>query len=350
MKKYYIALSYKAACDASVKPTVDFEAVLRRNGFRNIGLPPVKSRYFVITKYWNILSYIISGLRIKKTDTVVIQYPGILGLSNLLFNQIVKRNPDTIILIHDLEKLRHGFDYCHDLLENAGVIIAHTDNMHQWIEKNIPAADDRKIIDLGIFDYALDRPLVPQTSQSPRGTFNIVFAGNLAKAHYLEKINFGDSPVKIKAYGTNPTEKMKQNPSLDYCGLCTPEELLDRIAVYDFGLVWDGDSIDGCSGDFGNYLRYNSPYKMSSYLCAGLPVILWSQMGMRQFAEENNIGICVDSLAEIPQRLAALTPEEYAAMRKAAAETGQRLRTSYYSQRALDNALKVIDKKVARDI
>lgn len=60
--------------------------------------------------------------------------------------------------------------------------------MHQWIEKNIPAANDRKIIDLGIFDYALDKPLVPQASQSPRGTFNIVFAGNLAKAHYLEKL------------------------------------------------------------------------------------------------------------------------------------------------------------------
>ncbi len=348
MNKYYIAISYKAACDASVKPTTDFEAVLRRNGFKNIGLPAIKSRYFIVTKYWNILSYIISGLRIKKGDTVAIQYPGIIGLSDLLFKQVVKKSPKTVILIHDLEKLRHGFDYCHNLLKNADAIIAHTDNMHQWIESNIPAAGERKIIDLGIFDYALDNKLEPKPSDSPHGSFNIVFAGNLAKAPFLEKIDFSDTGVKIMTFGNGISKRMKENKSLDYRGTCSPEQLLDRISGYDFGLVWDGDSIDGCSGAFGNYLRYNSPYKMSSYLCAGLPVILWSKMGMRKFAEENNIGICVDSLAEIPERLAALTGEEYAAMRNAAAETGHRLRDSYYSQLALDKAMEFINNDYAQ--
>ena len=344
MKKHYIAYSYNAARDASVKPIIDFEAVLKRNGFKNIGVPAVKSRFHIVKKYLNILSYIVAGRRIGKDDVVAIQYPGIYGLSHLLFNQVVKTNPKTIILIHDLEKLRYNIDYCHDLLANADVIIAHTENMRQWIETNIPATGKRKIIVLGIFDYMLDKPLSPKASDSPQGTYNIVFAGNLAKAQFLEKIDFAGNSIKIKAYGKHITEKMEQNPSLDYCGSCSPEELLDKIAGYDFGLVWDGDSIDCCDGKYGNYLRYNSPYKMSSYLCAGLPVILWSQMGMSKFAKENNIGICVDSLAEIPQRLAALTPEEYAAMRKSAAEIGQRLRSSYYSRLALDEALKFIDK------
>ena len=89
-----------------------------------------------------------------------------------------------------------------------------------------------------------------------------------------------------------------------------------------WGLVWDGDSLDGCTGDWGGYLRVNTPHKSAFYLRAGLPLIVWSRSAIAPIVRERGLGLCVESLRDLPQALAAVTPEQYAAMRSAALAAG----------------------------
>ena len=83
-----------------------------------------------------------------------------------------------------------------------------------------------------------------------------------------------------------------------------------------WGLVWDGDSIDTCSGLLGKYLRYNAPHKCSLYIAAHLPLIVWEESAMAPFVRENGIGICVKSIGEIKDRISKISDDEYTEMQR----------------------------------
>jgi hypothetical protein len=100
-------------------------------------------------------------------------------------------------------------------------------------------------------------------------------------------------------------------------------------------LVWDGERTDTCSGEYGAYIAINNPHKVSLYLCAGIPVIIWSGAALVAFIAQNGLGLCVDSLQEIAAKIAALDPDVYAQMRKNTAQESARIRAGFYFDRAL---------------
>ena len=126
-----------------------------------------------------------------------------------------------------------------------------------------------------------------------------------------------------------------------YHGFIASDDFIAK-AEADFGLVWDGDSFDECTGDWGEYLRINDPHKTSFYLRAGIPVIVWKEAAMAPFIEEENVGIAVDSLSQIESRLKGLSAEDYIKMRKAAMTMSQRLNEGYYIKEGLKAAEKCI--------
>ena len=106
------------------------------------------------------------------------------------------------------------------------------------------------------------------------------------------------------------TEKAKGWQHINYHGFVDSEELI-ATAEADFGLVWDGDSVDECSGNWGEYLKINNPHKTSCYLRAHIPVIVWKQAAMADFVEKNGVGIAVDSLRDIGAALSHLSKTDY---------------------------------------
>lgn len=60
--------------------------------------------------------------------------------------------------------------------------------------------------------------------------------------------------------------------------------------------MWDGDGINGCSGNTGEYLRYNNPHKLSLYMVSGLPVVIWSKAAEAEFVINNKVGVVVDDI------------------------------------------------------
>lgn len=72
-----------------------------------------------------------------------------------------------------------------------------------------------------------------------------------------------------------------------------------------------GTDIYSCNGAYGNYLKYNNPHKVSLYIISNLPIIAWSKSAMAEFIQKNNIGILVNDLKEIPEKLKELSNEDY---------------------------------------
>ena len=110
-----------------------------------------------------------------------------------------------------------------------------------------------------------------------------------------------------------------------------------------FGLVWDGTDIDSCKGDMGGYLRFNNPHKLSLYLASYMPVVIWREAAEAKFVKEHGVGITVDSLTRLEQKLEAVTEEEYRQMCENAQRIGKALRDGQYLKAALQKAEKLAE-------
>lgn len=262
-------------------------------------------------------------LAAKKEDNLFFQYPYYPSVVNRTIFSILRigkkiKHYKVTMLIHDVIALRSRLgdpDGGQKALRSEAAawkwidnVICHTENMRAALEKT--GADVHFSV-LGPFDYLYDGAVCERAyAKSP----TVMIAGNLAKekcAYVYELSHVED--VRFDLFGTNYTGV--HNERIQYRGKFEPVELISHLDGQ-FGLVWDGDSVDTCSGDYGNYLKYNSPHKFSLYLAAGVPLIVWKESALAKYVEQNRIGITVRSLKELKNILHDLREQEYNDMLK----------------------------------
>ena len=123
-----------------------------------------------------------------------------------------------------------------------------------------------------------------------------------------------DYQFKFHLYGNmEDYDAVAKDKNIVWHGFMNADEFIKQVHG-NFGLVWDGDSLEECHGDFGSYLKYNTPHKASFYLRAGLPIIVWKESAIAPLVEEMGVGFAINSLKELPGRLAGISEEEYAGM------------------------------------
>lgn len=255
-----------------------------------------------------------------------------------------RRNGYAVALIHDLDALRcaenqRGFiekTLRNEIafLEYFDCIIAHNRKMKQYLAAH--GIESNKIIELELFDY-----LVPE-NDTKMASFakKITVAGNLhaQKAYYLHLLqNTPGKTYEVDLLGTNWEGSNNLN---DVCfkGSFTPDEIASYINE-GFGLVWDGDSLDGCTGDYGFYLHYNNPHKLSSYIACGIPVITWKEAAIAPFVIENEIGIAISSLQELNSFFDNITETSYNRMAQNVRAIRSKVVSGEYLNAAIDSAI-----------
>lgn len=339
MKKFYISKNYRDNNTASSKAKSDCEDIISSYGYKNMGLPKKHYTNKLSGRAWTFLSACKALLDMPSGGIVILQYktPFIIPL----FNRAKKRKNKVILLIHDIWTLRSLPEQDHlDLIRDADGIISHTPNMQQWLNETLGIS--KKNVRLEIFDY-----LQPETTHALINNYSktptICFAGNLKKASFLTKLDFPASSLSFHLFGPGVTEQMIRNKSfMTYHGSFSPEKLIHEIQRYMFGLVWDGDSVNECSGTDGRYLQFNSPHKISLYLSAGIPVIIWKKMAMADFVEKNNVGITIDSLNEMPSKINRISEDEYAKMVNNVSLVRDKIMRGGYLKEALSNIEQIL--------
>ena len=164
----------------------------------------------------------------------------------------------------------------------------------------------------------------------------------MRKNSFLLKLAEQELPLELHIYGNrNGLPNMNDNPRILFHPF-TPADTFIQEVEGDFGFVWDGDSLDSCTGNFGEYLRWNSPHKVSFYLRAGLPIIIWKEAAVAPIVEKEGIGITIENIQELGSTLSRITPEQLAEMRKNVLRISERLREGEYLQDAIRQALQQI--------
>ncbi len=325
---------------AALKPRVDIDCICGEMIGNAIPCPFPKDTKGLFGRFAGFFSNSKEWKRktasLKRGDTLFLQYPlpGFNLFQNKIFKRLQKRGVRIIALIHDMdwlrtEKKRFRTKFRLKILRNAlcyfDTAIVHNEAMARTVE-DIPV----KTVCLGIFDY-----LNEETEFGRRGReLPVVIAGNLSeeKAGYSYRL---PDCAEWNLYG--PYYRADAS-HIHYFG-AFPSAELPFVLEGSFGLVWDGDTVEGCSGSWGNYLRYNNPYKTSLYLACGLPVIIWKEAALAPFILGRDCGIAVGSLSEIGQILSDMSDERYQTLRENAVRVGALLREGDFTKRALKNAL-----------
>lgn len=345
--KYYLKeefLHEKNLKNAGSKARNDVEQIVKKEGYQDLVLSVDNWYEMGILKAQLCKSKVFGEVlnQLKQGDELLIQLP-IINHSFFTTHHVKKAQKKGVkvhFIIHDLDALRfmngQAVPLKHrirmkiqesGLLAEADGIIAHNPIMKSvLVDKGI--AED-KIVSLGIFDY-----LIPNFQEKGGQTKDqpMIVAGNLAqeKAGYLYAL---PAEPTYNLYGVG-FDKSRALENETYFGSFLPDDLPAALEG-GFGLVWDGDSAETCSGVFGEYLRYNNSHKASLYLASGFPLVVWKQSALSHFVLEKGCGIAVESLHDLKETIDNLSGADYQDLVDNAKRVGQEIRDGHYLKTAL---------------
>ena len=337
-------LKESGARNAGNKARNDVEEIVKREGYQPL-LLTVEDWYQMGTvkaQQHKAKALAQAFSQLKSGDQLLIQFPMLHHsfFTTRLVRKIQRRGVQVYFIIHDLEALRYAnldtVPLKHkirvhlqesSLLKVADGVIAHNPIMKSvLVEKGIP---EHKLVSLEIFDY-----LIPNYQEKDGLSKDqpIIVAGNLAqeKAGYLYQL---PARPAYNLYGVGFDES-RALANETYFGSFLPDELPAALEG-GFGLVWDGDSAETCSGVFGEYLRYNNSHKASLYLASGFPLVVWKQSALSHFVLEKGCGIAVESLHDLKETIDNLSDADYQDLVDNTKRVGQEIRDGHYLKTAL---------------
>ena len=343
-KKYFISYSDLIYQHAGSKAKIDICNILISKGFHPISLPRTRNWHSKLTLIFG--SSIIGLGRIFKLffgipygSIIVINHPFDFVSMNYALPGIARKNK-VILINHDVNfcrfeddedwQKREGSEKYRKLYNavSGAIIPSPTIDVLQKAGVSNPV-----ITPLSIFPYLLDISKLQDRGFS----LSVAFTGNFEKAEFVNSWLGMNRSHSIELIGIK-ADKLELKGDAIYKGSFDADVVPFKVES-SFGLVWDGDSVDSCTGNYGNYLRYNSPHKLSLYLAIGIPVFIWREAGMAGFVEKNKAGFLIDSLSDIDKILADMTEEKYKEMQENIKPIQRKITDGSYLVEALDEVL-----------
>lgn len=289
---------------------------------------PFLTTFNVLRQYSQLLS------QIGKNDNIVIQYPVSCPKAFPIAIKMMHNHHNRVtLLIHDINSFRYQQETSKELyvLNSVDYLIVHTEAMAKLLKKN---GVKTKMLILHLFDYLTEDDFISEES-AVKNREKVIFAGNLVKSKFLPALcEYDFNDINFNLYGLKDKDTdFTKYKGKNYLGVFDSEHTAQIAGGW--GLVWDGNSIDTCAGDLGDYLRYNLPHKLSLYLAAGVPVIVWKQSAVAKFVERNNIGITIESIKDIPAKIDNITEQEYRNLLLNSRKIGTKLRNGEMTMEAI---------------
>ena len=315
--------------DAGPKAKVDVERILRKEYSAKICTYKLKDlNNNIIEKIKKIYFCIINS---SLSDIVIVQFPFI----NYKWPLIGIKNKYGFI--HDIEGIRYDDKKILrkevKVLNSFRGIVVHNNTMKNYLIRN---GLKTKCIVLEFFDYLCDHN--SNTNNNYDDKIELIYPGNWSKnkAEFLYQLDEDKMNFIINTYGPNTNGDKLKCSKVIFKGSYPPDKLLEKMEG-NLGLVWSGkmDDSDKNEGDK-RYNLYNYPHKMSCFIAANIPVVVWSKSASAETVKKYNIGYLIDNIYEINN----LDLSDYHIKKKNVEELGKKIRTGYFTKRSINELLK----------
>ena len=342
-KKYFIQQYLQQNYNHGGMGLVDAEKVLMSEGYVPILLPHHQN-FSLVAKVNRFLYLFRIIFRIPKGSAIVFLFPMYAKMTQLLVRLFMHRRSIKLVCFitdidgikdDDAKKLEKDISFFRKLK----YFIVHNERMKKWLEKRVTESVSSQIV---FFDF-LAKPVEVIREKST----DIAFAGNLEKSPFLEDLELlkAKQPLlHFQLYGPNQTDKMLRQTNTTWHGVEDPYRMPSKIQG-SFGLLWDGTSIDGPGGSYGEYMQYITHHKLSLYILSSLPVIVPATTAGEELINKYKIGIVVNSLHEIEGKIKATSQEEYIQMQKNMQPLAQKISTGGCLQNSLQEIMLLLKQQ-----
>ncbi len=309
--------------DFGGKPLNHRRLVLKEEGANRRIVSNIQNRLGFIPFYMDLLKI--------RHNTVIIQYPMLSFDIAYDYVEKIKKHNKVVFLVHDIQSMRRQDEKATqkeiDMLNLADGVILH----NRFMEKKLReiGLNVKKVYLLECFDYLFDN----KTINKDRSEDSVAFAGNLEKSLFLKDLFKANPDIAFHLYGLGWNQD-NHFSNTTYMGSFSPDEIPAKLHA-SFGLVWDGESINGCSGALGEYTRLNNPHKLSLYLAAGIPVIVWAEAAVAEYVRKEKIGIALDDIGNLKNVFNRINDNEYEELLNNVNNIRQKVINGFYLRRVL---------------
>ncbi|GET09513.1 sugar transferase [Ligilactobacillus agilis] len=276
------------------------------------------------------LDGIIAGLSVD--DVVILQSPTWNGarFEHLLLDRIkAYRNVKVIVFIHDVVPWMNAdaagelTNYI-KLYNRCDLVISPNQKMTNRLREC--GLMVTKVINQEFWDHPV---AVDSTKVAPFAK-RVTFIGLGSTKPLIE--NWDSEQVKLVL--TADKQSMAADKNIEFMGYQYDYNLLGRLRQQGgFGLLWNALPI------WREYMQYNTSYKLSTYLAAGLPVITSPNIAQREVIEAKKLGLFVNSVDEAVRQIENMTSAEYQEMRAGVEGFAHLIRNGYFTKRILTEAI-----------
>ena len=330
-EKVIISAYDTTAMHAGSKAKTDIEQIVHDEFGFEIERIELKNNN-IVCRLKNIMKKLFFNEKYKNCKSVIIQIP--YSGKRIYTNKIKNK----IAIIHDIDGIRKNDSV---LLKNEiefyktfDAIISHNEKMTKFlIEKGL---DKNRIFNIEIFDYLCDIEKKTNNKEFDKENIKIVYIGNYSKAPFLKQLESEKMKFNLNFYGA--CNETISNDKIILKGKFLPNDLPKNIQG-DLGLVWDGnydESEDTNGYQYKNYTKYNNPHKLSGYIAAEIPVIVWEDAAIAEFVKKYNIGYTIRNIYDINQ----INFSDYIEKQKNVHILSERVREGYYTKKVFSEALK----------
>lgn len=335
MTKIFLTTDIREEKTAASKARVDVLDILTKNGYQPLYLPKKKNFTYAFG-FWKQLSAMAKG------DThLVVEYPFWMKRRMYTIKFLCRLKGIKLYgIIHDVAalRLRTATRPEMSLFNLFDGLVSHNASMSKWLREN---GYKKKIVNLDVFDYCLESDKEFNETQV-NGKLKVLYAGNLAynKATFIYDKGLKDlGNVELCLYGQYFEKERLNGSKINYKGVFNPN-LPDLQENYHFGLIWEGNSIDTCSGEMGEYTKFNNPHKFSLYLSLGLPVIVWKEAAIASYVKANNIGFAIGSLSELKTIAENIDTGKYNELTRNVEQVSEKVRKGFFLTNAINQLTK----------
>ena len=238
-------------------------------------------------------------------------------------------NAKTVMFIHDVPPLMFDSNYYLmssyiDMYNLCDVVVVPSEKMRdRLIEEGLTV---EKVIIQKLWDLPHSLDL-----HQPAFQKKMIFAGNPTRfPHILD----WKQTTPLHVYADKQEDKDYSKVHLE--GWRNKHELLLELSKGGFGLVWGNSEKPEDELD---YYKMNISYKLSTYLAAGLPVVVPDYLSNADYIREHGLGFVVSSLEEADRCVQECTEEQYAQMVANARHTAYLISNGYFTKKLFIDAI-----------
>ena len=273
-------------------------------GFRELGIYFYHASSETVEERSRRLDGILASVSIG--DVVIFQTPTWNGIEfeREFLSKLKLLNVKIIIFVHDVIPLMFKAneslmqDYI-NLYNMADSIILPSEAMKGKLIQS--GLNVKKVLFQRMWDHPHDLDL-----HEPIFKKEIYFAGNLSR---FPELKTWEGTVPLTVFSNE--EQFSLSYQVHIAGWKTDEEMVLELSKGGFGLVWTTHQNEEQNID---YYSMNVSYKLSTYLAAGIPVIIPATLSNSDFIVEQGLGFVVDNLEEASHLVEQLSEEAYLQM------------------------------------